>query len=526
MQTSARSNVMAVKDGVQEPGAALLADAHGPRTAEGGLERPSTAPLLVLAGLAFIAHMLVAGNYGYFRDELYYLADGWHLQAGYVDQPLLIGWLAALLRVTIGNGLVAIHVIPALACALIIVVTGLMARELGGGRVAQAVAGAAVLFSLVFIATGSLFSMDVLDQLWWALASLILLRMLRLNAPRLWVAIGVVVAIALLTKLTVLFFGLALALALLVTPERRSLRSRWPWLAAAIAGLGPLPYLIWNALNGWPTWAFWHHYGGVGTSPLDFFATQLVLMNPIAVPLAVAGLVFYFRPAGARYRVLGWTFVFLYLVLTFLRLKVYFLGPAYPILLAPGAVVFERLRLRPWLGWIRLAYVGLLALVGILLTPIVMPVLPPATYVSHYGAFTQELADRFGWVSLTHTVERVYAALPPTQRAQACVLASNYGEAGALQQLASPGRLPPIISGHNNYYLWGPGTCTGKVLILVGYSPSDLRTVHARYTHTTRAAIDRCRYCVDYERTLPIYVLSGAPTPIFPRLWHLVKSYS
>ena len=216
-------------------------------------ESPATRLLVALAGVSFVAHMLVAGNYGYFRDELYYIADGRHLQAGYVDQPLLMGWLAALLRVTVGDSLVAIHVIPALACALIIVVTGLMARELGGGRVAQLVAGVAALFTLDFMATGSIFSMDVLDQLWWALASLILVRLLRRDAPRLWLLVGLVAAIALLTKLTVLFFGLALVLALLVTPERRYLRTPWPWLAGGIAFLGLLPYLIWNAVNGWPT---------------------------------------------------------------------------------------------------------------------------------------------------------------------------------------------------------------------------------------------------------------------------------
>jgi Dolichyl-phosphate-mannose-protein mannosyltransferase len=438
------------------------------------VERPATILLAVLAAVSFVAHMLVAGNYGYFRDELYYIADGRHLQAGYVDQPLLIGWLAALLRVTIGNGLVAIHLIPALACAAIIVITGLMARELGGSRVAQLVAGLAAFFTLIFLATGSVFSMDVLDQLWWTLISLILLRLLRRNAPRLWLLVGVVLAVALLTKLTILFFGLALFLALLVTPERRFLRTRWPWLASGIASLGLLPYLIWNAQNGWPTWAFWHHYGGIGTNPLDFLAAQVGLMNPIAVPLAVAGLVFYFRKTGARYRLLGWTFVFLYVILTLLRLKVYFLAPAYPILFAPGAVMFERLRLRSWLAWVRPAYIALLALAGILLAPDVMPILPPATTVKAYGPL--QLADRLGWVSLTHTMERVYADLPPTQRVQACVLTSNYGEAGALQQLAPPGRLPPVISGHNNYSLWGPGRCTGRY----PSTPHPLRPHQAR----------------------------------------------
>lgn len=498
------------------------------------LDKPATGLLVTLAGVSFVAHMLVAGNYGYFRDELYYIADGRHLQLGYVDQPLLMGWLAALLRVTSGDSLVAIHVVPALACALLIVVTGLMAHELGGGRVAQLVAGVAALFTVDFMATGSIFSMDVLDQLWWPLASLIVLMLLRRDAPRLWLLVGLVAAIALLTKLTVLFFGLALVLAMLVTLALAAragphpsgipgLRTPWPWLAGGIAFLGLLPYLIWNAVNGWPTLDFWRHYGGVGTSPLAFFFAQLGQMNPIAVPLAGAGLVFYFRRTGAQYRLLGWTFIFVYLVLTLLGTKPYFLAPAYPILFAAGAVVFERWALRPRLAWIRPAYVALLALAGILLAPDVMPILPPATIVQAYGALEQPLADRLGWDSLTQTVEQVYAALPPAQRAQACVFTSNYGEASALSQLAAPGRLPPVISGHNNYYVWGPGTCTGQVLIVVGSSPADFK---GTYANVVVAATERCQYCVYFEQELTIIVVSNPMIPIdLARLWPSVKHY-
>ena len=135
------------------------------------------------------------------------------------------------------------------------------------------------------------------------------------------------------------------------------------------------------------------------------------------------------------------------------------------------------------------------------------------------------LADRFGWDSLTHTVEQVYAALPPVQRVQACVLTSNYGEAGALQLLGRAGRMPPVISGHNNYYLWGPGTCTGQVLIIVGYAPRDLQRAHARYAHITLAATERCPYCVAYENDLPIYVLSGLTGSSLARLWPALKHY-
>ena len=154
-----------------------------------------------------------------------------------------------------------------------------------------------------------------------------------------------------------------------------------------------------------------------------------------------------------------------------------------------------------------------------------MPILPPATVVRVLRGLEQVLGDRLGWDSLTQTVEQVYAGLPPAQRAQACVLASNYGEAGALSQLAAPGRLPPIISGHNNYYLWGPGTCTGQVLILVGYSPSDVQGVGDLYADITLAAIERCQYCTALESNVSVYVLSGPTSPIFPQQWASVKHY-
>jgi 4-amino-4-deoxy-L-arabinose transferase-like glycosyltransferase len=493
--------------------------------------------LAALGGLSFLAHMLVAGNYGYFRDELYYMADGRHPAFGYVDQPVLIGWIAAVLHIFSADSLIAIHVIPALAAAALAVVTGLMARELRGGRFAQALAALAAAVALVFMATGSIFSMDILDQLWWALGALALMRLIRLDRPRLWLSFGLVAGIGLLTKLDMLFFGLALALALLVSARRRDLRTPWPWLAAAIAFAFLLPYIFWNVANGWPTWEFWHHYGGIGTGPIDFLANQILLMNPLAVPLAVIGIVFYFRQAGAPYRVLGWAFVFLYLLFTLLHLKPYFLAPAYPLLFAPGAVALERFARGPRF-WLRPAYAGILALAGLLLAPLAMPILSPATFVATYGSLTglgnggagqstagsfpQYLGDRFGWDSMTRTVEAVYAALPPGERAQACVFAGNYGEASALSLLGQAGHLPPVVSGHNNFYLWGPGPCSGTVVIALGDAMANLQGSYAR---VMQAAINVCAYCMAEENDLPIFVLTGATEPVFKTRWRDVKHF-
>jgi hypothetical protein len=270
--------------------------------------------------------------------------------------------------------------------------------------------------------------------------------------------------------------------------------------------------------GGRPCW--WSRASDPVTSSTCFDCSRAIC--PIAVPLAGAGLVFYFRKTGERYRLLGWAFLFVCLLLTLLRTKPYFLAPAYPILFAAGAVVFERIPLGRRLAWLRPAYAALLAAVGLLLAPAVMPILPPATLVQTYGTLFQPLADRLGWDSLTLTVERVYAALPPDQRAQACVVAGNYGEASALSQLAAPGSLPPVISGHNNYYLWGPSTCTGQVLIGVGLPLADFQPT---YAHVVVAATQTCEYCVSFEQHLPIVVASDPTIPDVLRLWPMAKHY-
>ena len=261
--------------------------------------------------------MIVAGNYGYFRDELYYIDAGRHFQTGYVDFPPFIAWLAGILRL-FGDNLVVLHFFSALANAALIVVTGLMARELGGGRLAQILAALASAAAVVFIGTGSLYTMDVFDELWWALAAYVFIRLVRREEPRLWLVFGLIAGIGLFTKLSMLFFGFALVVGLLLTPQRAMFRTRWPWLGGAIAFAFLLPYIGWQIQNGWPTPEFWRNYGGIENgSPLDFLVSQILTMNPLTLPLTIAGLVYYFRTReGKPYRALGWAFVILYVLFT------------------------------------------------------------------------------------------------------------------------------------------------------------------------------------------------------------------
>src|SRR6266566_1209248 len=246
--------------------------------------RADLAPaVLIIAGISFLAHILVGNNYGYFRDELYVLAMSQHPAFGYVDVPPLVPWITLLPRLLTDNALWAIHVISALVCAGTIILTGLMARLLGGTKWIQGLAALGSATALVLLAGGSTYTYDVFDTFWWALCATILIALLRDDRPRRWLWFGVVAGLGVLTKETILFWGFALIVGLLLTPQRRLLFTRWTLFGGLIAFALFLPFLLWNAANGWASvqyWASYSHNHSAGGSPLDFLTNQILGMNP------------------------------------------------------------------------------------------------------------------------------------------------------------------------------------------------------------------------------------------------------
>jgi hypothetical protein len=283
------------------------------------------------------------------------------------------------------------------------------------------------------------------------------------------------------------------------------------------------PYILWNIANGGQSLQFYANYGGHGGGPLDLIVNQLVLLGPPTLLIAAAGVYYCLgATAGQPYRAFGWVYVTLIAIFVLLNVKPYFLTAAYPPFIASGAVwVAHR-----WQGQrARAALVSACLLFGVLLAPLAMPLLPPATFAQTYGAisglgngaagqrnagvFPQYLGDRFGWDTMTATVARAYHQLPAAQQAQACILTINYGEASALELLGKPDHLPRVISGHNNYYLWGPGRCSGQVILAVGFAPSDLQPF---WGSVTQVAFITCAYCQAEENNLPVYL---ATQPLF-----------
>ena len=499
--------------------------------------RSDTAIVSYIAFIGFAIHVVFGTNYGYFRDELYYIVSGMHLSFGYVDFPPFIALLAALLHFLTGDSLISIHAVSGLADGALIFVSAMIARELGGKRNAQVFAALVTLFCGA-LAFGAIFSMDIFDALWWSLLAYILIRIIRRDKPRLFIVFGVVMGIALNTKLTVAFFILALAIGLALNSGRKYFSSKWLWIGVLISIIFISPFVAWNALNGWPTVDFYIHHGGLnGSGPLNFLALQFLITNPAAFPLVLLGLYFFLKVSKV-YRVLGIAYLALLFAFLFLNGKPYFLGAAYPMLFAGGAVLLESSYVMKRHSFISKAYIGTIVVVGIILAPLLMPILPPPTFASSYGAlsgignsaaaqnsnsvFPQYLGDRFGWDTMTVTVAHVYDSLSPQERSDACIFASNYGEASALIFLGANYSLPHVISGHNNYYIWGPGSCSGQVIITIGLTKSDdLKT----FSNVSAAAIITCEYCQPNENNLTVYICTH-PKVNMASVWPEVKDFS
>lgn len=498
--------------------------------------------IVYLACIKLLVHVLTAGNYEFYRDEFYFLVASERLDLGYVDFPPFVAFLTAAVRAVFGDSPVALQFFPALASSMIVVLTGLMARELGGGRFAQVLAALAALIAPSILAFGTWMSMDAFDQLFWAMAAYVLLLILRRDQPRLWLAFGLVAGLGLLAKLTMLFFGFAVFAGLLLTPARRHLLTGWPWLGGAIALVFLLPYVFWQVMNGWPTLEFWANYGEklAPHSIVGFITEQVLTMHPATLLVWPAGLYYYLlSKSGKPYQTLGWIYVILFVLFALQNAKFYFLAPAYPILFAAGGLVIERfLRWRQW-NWLKPAYVSFLLITGAVVAPLaVVPALPVDALAKitspvdgnagidsearKPAEIPQPLAFRQGWEDMAKAVAKVYHGLPQDERVKGCVLAGDFGEAGALDFYGPRYGLPKVISGHNNFYLWGTRGCKGEVLVSVGVPLEQLEAV---FGSIEKVATVTCDYCMPVENNQPIYVVREPKLPL-EEAWPQFKHYN
>jgi hypothetical protein len=448
----------------------------------------------VLAAAAVLLQMLTNARYGYFRDELYFLACSDHLAWGYVDFAPLVALLARASRAALGDSLHAIRFLPALAEGGQILITGFMARELGGKRFAIFLSGLSVLLAPVILGNATRLSMNPFEPLFWMGAAYFLLRAINRDQPKLLLASGVLLGLGLENKHSTAFFLVSLTIGLLLSPSRRLLLTRWFWLGAAIAFLIFLPNLVWQYTHHFPTLEALSNvrktHKNIELPPLPFLRQQIMMLLPISALVWIPGLAFLLLNAKAKkYRCLGITYLVFLAVMMILKGKDYYLAPIYPMLFAAGGVFWEaQIGARPRMLWIKVALPAAVFALGVIAIPLDVPVLPvekvvpymeglgikmSRTEVQDRGPLPQHFGDEFGWEEMVAATSQVYNSLPPEERAKTGILAGTYGDAGAIDFFGARYGLPKSISPHQNYYYWGPREYTGESLILLHYDLVD-----------------------------------------------------
>ena len=509
-------------------------------------EKVSKSTLKLIGVLAFLKLAIHLGTnafagYGIFRDELYYIACSNHLALGYVDQPPLSIYLLSLSRAIFGDSLFAIRLFPAVAGALTVLFTGLIVRKLGGGKPAIILAGLAVMLAPIQLGMNSVYSMNSFDILIWTILAYIIVLFIQENRSKWWILLGLLMGLGLLNKIGMLWFGFGFFMALLVTPLRMHLKTKWPWITGTMAFLLFAPFILWNILNDFPHLEFIRNastlkYAGITVK--DFIIGQLILQNPAALPVWLAGLYyFFFHKQGRTFRILGIIFAVAFLILVINgHSKAEYLSPAYTMLFAGGAVFLEGLFSRRNLRWLKFAVPAVIVISGIFMAPVVLPVLPVETFINYsekigmgpgndegkeLAQLPQFYADMFGWENMAATVAGVYHNLSDEEQKKTVIFGRNYGEAGAIDYYQERFDLPDVISSHNNYWLWGYGDPAAEIYIVLGGERED----HLEeFNRVDQAAVIQCDYCMPYENNLIIWVCRDKKISI-SEIWESMKHY-
>jgi hypothetical protein len=509
--------------------------------------REMNVPLLI-AGASLLLMAAFHNSYGYFRDELYYIACSDHLAFGYVDQPPLSIALLALWRLLFGDSLHSIRILAALAVSGTSFLTALIARRLGGGHFSLWLSALSVVAAHTLLGSGRSYSMNPLDILFWTGALYIAVGIFAGDSPNLWLPFGVVVGLGLLNKYSVGFMCAGVAGGLLFTSHRKHLATGRFWAGASIALLIFIPHIIWEIQKGFPTLEFMRNASqfknariGVG----EFVMGQFGGMNYANAPLWLFGLYyFFFHPEGKRFRPLAWMYVIVFIIMIVGNAKVYYLSASYPVLLAGGAVYMERLgrghssnEASKWAWkWAGVVYPALLVVLTVIGLPFTLPVLPVEMFIdyekflgmmpkteerSSVGELPQYYADQFGWEELAATVAKVYGTLTPDEQKQCVIFVRNYGEAGAIDFFGKKYGLPHAICAHNSYWMWGPGERTGNIAIILGHDrllQDNLNDLNRRYRHVELAGTTDCKYAMPYENGRLLFLCRGMNTT-FQILW-------
>ena len=512
----------------------------------GEMDRGDWILLGALTLLAFVIHLALYKGYGFFRDELYFIACSHHLAWGYVDQPPGVAVVAWAARHALGDTLFAVRFVPVLFGAAEIFLVGLTAKAMGGRRFAILLAGLGVLAAPQFF--GNYLNTDMFMELGWTTCAYIATLILAGGNPRLWIWFGVVAGLAMQGKHAMVFFGFAFVVALLLTPQRKMLLSPWPYAGGLVAFLIVLPNLIWEYRHHWATLELLQNIAksdkNLVLGPWAYFLRSVDYLSSWSFPIWFGGILWcLFAPGGKRFRAIGWTWVVAFVTFVALKGKDYYLAPVYPALFAAGAVAIESLlewhplqrgKLKPALA---ATIVVVIMLHGILSWPFAMPMMPVERFIAYEEALhvvphktetmdlnrlPQQYADMFGWPEMAAAVAKVYFCLPPEERAKCGIYGSNYGDAGAIDYFGRQYGLPHAISGHQNYWLWGPAPYTGECMIVIS---SNRKAWEEMYSSVELAGETYQQYAIPFENHKPIMIVRQPKFKSLADIWPQFKAW-
>jgi len=499
--------------------------------------------LAVLIALAkFLLHCYFNNRYGYFRDEFDYMACGNHLAWGYVDQPPMIPFLIHLCRAALGDSLRSIRFIPALASSLLVIQTAVLAREFGGRKFALLLTAVTILIAPQYLSNGSLLGTNCLEPTLWMGCAYFAILAIKRNDPRYWLWFGVIAGLGLEEKYSIAVLGFAVVVGLLLTEQRRVFADKWIWLGGLAAFAIFLPNLLWNMHYHWPFLQLIHNIKADGRDVVlpagQFFFQQTLLLNPLTAPIWIAGLMALLFWSRLRpYRFLGYSYIVCYSVFFVLHGKNYYLAPIYPVLLAAGAVVIESALAAPRRAWLEPVVVVILLVNGLYLAPVVVPVLSPDRFIAYMAhlpfklpvmehaharaTLPQWYSDEFGWEEIVAATAEAWNRIPPAQRSDCGIFAQDYGQAGAIDFFGRRYGLPPALSGHQTYFLWGPRAYSGNCLIVLDDRKERLEQKFYQVELITTSADNP--YAL--ERQIPVFLCRAAKFGSLAQVWPQLKKW-
>ena len=516
-------------------------DLHPERFEKRGLAASGMLAVIAIAAASFVFHMIFNNRYGYFRDEFDYIICGRHLAWGYVDQPPLVPALSRLFLAVFGESLRAVRLLPVLAVSAMIVLSGMIARELGGKRFAVILTSIAVLIAPIYLSNASLLTSNCLEPLLWMGCAYFAILAVQRN-PRYWLWFGVVAGIGMQEKYSIGVFGFAIVIGLLLTAQRRVFLDKWIWIGGIAAFLIFLPNLLWNVARDWPFVQLMHNIKADGRdvvlSPWEYFSQQILIVHPVNALLWITGVVALLVAARFRpHRFLGWAYVVAFTTFVVLKGKNYYLGPIYPVYLAAGAVVIETAIDRIRQAWLKPALAIVVLAAGAYFAPLVVPVMPvesflqymtrlpikvPRTERSHArAALPQHYSDQFGWNEVVMGVVGAWNRIPAAERADCGIFAQDYGQAGAIDFLGPQYGLPQSLSGHQTWWLWGPRQYSGNCMIVLD---DDQQTLEKYWTSVEYVGLTPDNpYAL--EKQLPIFICHGFKQGTWAALWPKLKKW-